>query len=359
MPEYRVGYLARGIGNSCRLPFTVYDSDETQGGWGQDNIVRVWNDFSQGEFGIILTTDDLSRRGWFANPAMYGPLAQFLGDGRSFLKYAYTPIDSVGPDGARLGIEMRQAAAGYDKVLAASEWGASVLKNSGRPDADWLPHGLHSKFCIQENPRPLLGWAEEEVWTGVVMANQSRKDWPVAFECLAVLKAQYGNKFRAWLHIDRLVAYFNIYALAADYGVADILQITTELNDDQLALRYSACDCTILPSGGEGFSFPTAESMMCGTACVVTDYAAGQELVPEDCRVRPVTHRVDTQHNCRRAVNSGYAFANAAKEQIEKKRVDPEGRSEELASMVEHLQWDKLKIPWQRWFLAGLKNGNA
>jgi glycosyltransferase involved in cell wall biosynthesis len=232
----------------------------------------------------------------------------------------------------------------------------NVLKNSGRPDADFLPHGLHSKFCIQKDPRPLLGWEEQDTWVGVVMTNQSRKDWPAAFECMAVLRKEYGNAYKCWLHIDKLIGYWNIYALATDYGVADILQITTELNDDQLAQRYSACDCTLVPSAGEGFCYPCAESMACGTACVVTDYAAGQELVDEDCRVRPVTYRLDTVHNVRRAVLSGYAFANVVKEQIEKKRVDPEGRSEELAEMVSHLDWNKLKVPWVRWFLAGLRD---
>ncbi len=286
---------------------------------------------------------------------MYGNLEAFLGDGRSFLKWGYVPVDSTSVDGVRLGIEMRQAASGYDRILAASEWGMNALKASGRADADFLPHGIHSKFHIHENPRPQLGWDNDDIWTGVCMSNQSRKDWPVAFECMAVLRQEYGNRYRSWIHIDRLVHHFNIYALASDYGLEKNLLVTTELNDDQLAQRYSACDCTFLPSGGEGFGYPIAESMACGTPCVVTDYAAGQELVPEDCRVRPVTYRIDTIHNVRRAVLSGYAFANVVKEQIEKKRTDPEGYGELMAEMVQHLSWDKLKTVWCRWFLQGLK----
>ena len=94
---------------------------------------------------------------------------------------------------------------------------------------------------------------------------------------------------------------------------------------------------------------------MCGTACIVADYAAAQELVPEECRVRPVTYRVDTMHNVRRAVLSGYGFAAAAKGQIEAKRRDWSGRSEELAEMVDHLQWDRLKTVWIKWLLQGLR----
>ncbi len=95
--------------------------------------------------------------------------------------------------------------------------------------------------------------------------------------------------------------------------------------------------------------------MACGTACVVTDYAAGQELVPEDCRVKPVTMRVDTIHNVLRAVLSGYGFASAAVNQIEKKRADPEYRGEELRSGVEHLSWDRLKHSWISWFRSGIR----
>jgi glycosyltransferase involved in cell wall biosynthesis len=197
-----------------------------------------------------MTTDDLSRRGWFANPAMYGKLARFLGEARNFQKWAYTPVDSVGPDGSTLGIEQATCAAGYDRVLAASEWGRDALVRSGRTDADFMPHGLFMPpFQPQKNPRPTLGWGAEDIRVGCLMANQSRKDWPAAFECAAVLKREYGNKFRFWCHVDLMIRYWNLYALASDYGVSDCIEVTTDLNDEQLAQRYSACDCTILPSG--------------------------------------------------------------------------------------------------------------
>ncbi len=333
----------------------MYDFDESQG-WGQNHIENAWRDFSNGENGIILTTDDLSRRGWFANPAMYGRLENFLGNGRSFRKFSYTPIDSVGPNGVSLGVEMRAAAMGYDKIMAASEWGCNVLKRSGRPDADWQPHGIDMKTFVPDlKAREKLGWNKDSVSVMSVMANQSRKDFPVAFETAALLKAHYGNRFKFYLHTDIDVRHWNIYALAADYGVQDCVEVSARMTDAELALRYSACDCTILPSAGEGFGYPIAESLACGTACIVTDYAAGQELVSEECRVKPVTMRVDTIHNVQRAVLSGYGFAAAAVNQIEKKRSDPEYRGEELRAGVEHLSWERLKHSWIRWFREGLK----
>jgi glycosyltransferase involved in cell wall biosynthesis len=167
----------------------------------------------------------------------------------------------------------------------------------------------------------------------------------------------FGNRFHFWIHTDRMIHYWNLYALAADYGLTSgDYEATFEASDAELALRYSACGCTILPSGGEGFGYPIAESMACGTACVVTDYAAGQELVREwDCCVPPKALRVDTQHNVMRAVLDSRGFAKRAIAQVELKRTDWEGRGEELRKSVEHLDWPKLKFVWQRWLREGLR----
>lgn len=349
MPEFRVGYLGRGEGTLNKFPFTMYSFHES-GGWGQDHIQGAWEDFAGADNGIILTTDDTSRRTWFADPRGMPPrLQKFLGDGRNFLKVGYFPMDSTGPNGQSFGIEGQNCIAGYDRVMAASEWGAGVLANSGRPDADWLPHGIWGdKFQIHPDPRGKIGWEDHQVILGCVMANQHRKDYPAAFECAAVLKKEYGNRFKFWLHTDAMIRYWNIYALATDYGIADCLEVTLALSDEELALRYSACDCTILPSAGEGYGYPIAESLACGTACIVTDYAAGAELVTEDCRVPPVTFRVDTGHNVRRAVISGHGFAQLAKQKIESKLHDWEYRSEELASTVQHLMWANLRPTWEK-----------
>lgn len=357
MPEFRVGVLGRGEGNRAKFPFVLYPYDERHE-WGQQILREVWWDFAGQDHGLVLTTDDPSRRVWFADPSFY-PQGQetFLGEGRQFRKVGYFPLDSVGPGGERLGIESRNALAGYDRVLVASEWGRNLVQRSGRGDADWLPHGFHGdKFHPVPEARAALVRNDAEVWLGCAMANQARKDFPVLFECAAVLKAHYGGKFRLWLHTSSLIGYWNVYALAADYGVQDCLDASAaQIPDEMLAMRYSACDCTMLPSASEGFGYPILESLACGTACIVTDYAAGQELVPEAMRVAPVAYRVDTAHNVVRAVISGYGFARAAIEQIELKRQDREFRSQELAETVSHLEWGKLRFLWERWLRECLR----
>lgn len=366
MPEFRVAVLGRGIGNRRMFPFKLYDYPEGQPHegvqWGQDYIQHVWEDFSGGENGVIFSTDDPSRRHWFSNPTGLGqPLERFLGEGRNFQKWGYFPIDSTGPNGISLPTAAVDCLSKYDRVLVASQWGANVVRSSG-VNTDWLPHGIwmdkFKEFALLDaalQATPLLPqWAYKSV-VGCVMANQSRKDYPVAFECFARLKERYGYKFLAWLHTDQMVRYWNVYALAADYGVTDCLEVTTNLNDDQLALRYSSSDCTILPSGGEGFGYPIAESLSCGTGCIVTGYGAGCELVTPHCWVDPVAYRVDTAYNSRRAVNRGRSFAELAIQQIDAKRSDWDFKSSEYRKTVEHLDWKVLQEPWMRWLREGLK----
>ena len=322
----------------------------------------AWQDFAGDQPGVIMTLDDPSRRGWFGSEELYPPaLREFLGPGRSFEKWGYFPVDSIGPmptgDGFQgaLGIESRMALGGYDRVIAASEWGRNILVNTGA-DADWIPHGIFmDKFHPVVDAKAMLGWDAGDVWVGSVMANQSRKDFPVLMEALVALKGNYGNRLKAWIHTDTLIRYWNILSLLADYNLQGVAQITMDLDDSALALRYSACDCTLLPSGGEGFGYPIAESLACGTSAIVTDYAAGQELVSAECRVRPMCFRVDTRYNVRRAVLSGYGFAAAAIQQIELKRQDWEFRSGEIRESIDHLDWMKLRFTWERWLREGLR----
>ncbi len=357
LPEFRVGVLGRGLGQHRGLPFTLYDFPESEE-WGQRIMPGAWKDFAGGEPGIIMTTDDPSRRMWFALPEATDSqlMARFVGPGRDFAKWGYFPIDSTGPDGHGLPHESRVTVQAYDRVLAASEWGRNVLRHGGRKDADWLPHGLHmDKFHpTGRAPARLIGWDESLIYIGCVMANQSRKDFPALFEAAHALKQHWGNRFRLWLHTDTMIRYWNIQALMVDYGLLDCVEVTTKATDEILALRYSACAATVLPTACEGFGYPIAESLACGTPCVVVDYAAGQELVSEAERVAALAWRIDTSHNVRRAVLSGFAFAQAIIPLAEEKMEDWEAVTERCTQRVEHLSWDSLRHLWARWFLEGI-----
>ena len=366
MPEFRVATLGRGATGRSSFPWTQYSYPEDSGGWGEDYLMRVAEDFFRGERGVVFSNWDVSRLGWLSDPRTLPALHQkaYSRMDRRWDLWGYVPVDATGPTCSAYGAEMRSCLRGYDRLIAASEWGQGVLHESGRPDAGWIPHGIWMDRFDKIgkdglNPasfvKSMLGppW-NNGITLGCNMANQARKDWPVAFECANMLKQQYGNRFLFWAHTNVEINYWNLYALIEDYGLARHIEITKDLTDNQLALRYSACDCTILPSAGEGFGYPIAESMACGTPCVVTDYAAGQEIVDRECRVPPQAMRVDTQYNLRRAVLNSVTFAATALHQIERKRSDWQGVSEQMRARVEHLGWDKLKYMWMRWLKEGL-----
>jgi glycosyltransferase involved in cell wall biosynthesis len=321
--------------------------------WGEDYLAGVAKEFFGADHGIIVSNWDITRLGWLARPRT-PELELLYGTGRNWDLWLYTPVDGEGVGGP-LGAEAQGILPGFDRVLAASEWGCQLLRNSGRLDADWLPHLVStSVFRPAEKARELItGWDSSDIILGCVMANQSRKDYPVAFDAARLLAREYGKRFKFWLHTDRMIGYWNVYALAADYGIAPM--VTIGLSDEQLALRYSACDCTILPSAGEGFGFPIAESMACGTPCVTTDYAAGQELVVEHQRVKPLAYRIDTQYNVKRAVLDPGGFVIASAFEIERKRADWGGVSAQCRERVEHLGTERLKWPWMKWFKEGLR----
>lgn len=357
MPAFRVGFLARGGVGKRGFPWTQY-CYPTYAQWGEDYIENAWRDFAGAKHGVIFSNWDPSRLLWFSQPdtlaSQYPHLAKFLGDGRSYAKWGYFPVDGVGPNGQTLSTGPNTAVMGFDRVVAASEWGKQVLVQGGRTDADWLPHGYFKEAFHIERAPVVPNWNKQDTVIGCVMANQSRKDWPVAFGTIAGLKQTYGNNLKFWAHSDTLDNYWNLRALAFDYGVGDCTEITMNLTDEELRHRYSACVCTILPSAGEGFGYPILESLACGTPCVVTGYAAGQSLVPESMRVKPITYRVDTIHNVQRAVLSSYLFVNKVIEQVDRKRTNPD-YPDMLAESVSHLEWGKLAELWKRWFKEGLE----
>ncbi len=353
MPEFRVAVLGRtpytGI-DSRHFPWKSYPFPEA-GQWGQDYILPAWKDFAGTDAGIIMTLWDLSRTLWMSRPqGMKEDIEKFLGPGRNYAKWAYVPVDATGPDEHGLPVGMVEAARGYERVCAASEWGANVVRRH-RP-SNWVPHPIHTDVFKPANTR--LIWDRDLLVLGCNMTNQARKDWPVAFETAKILRADFGNRFKFWAHTDMMIGYWNLFALATDYGVGDCIEVTLDLTDEQLAQRYSECACTILPSACEGFGFPIAESMSCGTPCVVTDYAAGQELVPDNCKVSPVAYKIETQHDVRHAVLSGWGFASRAKAQIEKRVEDWDYTAAQIRESVSHLEFTKLQHVWRRWFLEGI-----
>jgi glycosyltransferase involved in cell wall biosynthesis len=234
----------------------------------------------------------------------------------------------------------------------ASKWAWMLAQNrsqeNGYKDLDWIPHGLNlDTFKPVDRTYARSGWGvgEKELVLGCVMANQERKYWPVVLEALARLDA------RLWIHTDTLVplpgkGYWNIGALAVEYGVGSrILYEDRELSDKELAMRYSACDATVVVSGGEGFCYPVAESMACGTPAVTGSYGAQAEIAA--IAIHPAAYRITTQHNVRWAVYKPEDLVEGIRAALAVNR-------NQCRESVGHLDWRKIGIVWQKWFRKGI-----
>jgi hypothetical protein len=351
MPEFEVGYLGRGAFGSSRFPWTQYAfgaSDQ----WGEAFIERAWNNLSKGRKGIILTIWDASRLLWFADGKSTG-LEAFLNSGQ-FEKWGYFMADAAGVSPNTLPLEQAHVVSQYDRAVFASRWAynlAAAWESMRPPDMDWIPHPINRETFHprgRDEIRSAWGVDDETILVGCVMANQQRKSWPVVIEAFSLLAQEYAGKARLWVHTDKPLAYWNLPALAVEYGVSGLYAMESRgLTDHELAMRYSACDVTLVISGGEGFCYPVAESLSCGAPCVVGSYGAADELSP--WRVEPVATAIETSHNVRRAIYSGSDVCKGLMAALAY-----ENALEQSVALVQHLNHKQLGLVWQKWLRKGL-----
>src|SRR5215471_8461306 len=305
LPQFRIGVMGRGAGwlASRQLPFAQYVFDMTHQ-WGEEHIEQVWDDFAGSREGIVMTIWDLSRLHWFSRPRMNGRLQEFL-ESKKFRKWAYVPVDSYGVGGKLTGLSA-DTLLGFDRVLAYGMFGKDVLEYTLQREVDWIPHGYSAKLFSKREKAPgraMLGVKEDEQLIGCVMTNQSRKDWGTCFSTWARVKKP-GRKF--WAHVDTAERYWNLNALAMDFGLNNgeiILTANGDRSSEMMSYLYSACDMTMLPSLGEGFGYPIVESLACGVPVIHTHYGGESELIPEEnWLVGAEVQRLDGLWNCVRPV---------------------------------------------------------
>lgn len=352
MEEFRVGFLGKGGVPSIKLPFMQYNFPEVDQ-WGEGWLKDVWDNFAQGEQGVLMTIWDPSRVTWISDPR--APELQWLRE-PPFRKWGYFPIDHEGP-GGRLSVLEADGLSGYDRVLAYGMFGAGVISRTLnlRSACDWIPHGINMDTFQPRDPEGVklgMGLGENMMVLGVVMTNQIRKNWALAFEIISLLKKRLPP-FKVWCKTDSIDRHWDLRALAVDFGVEDVVMVDlTTLSDKQMSYMYSACDLTFLPSLGEGFGYPIVESLACGVPCVHGNYAGGAELMPLEAGwlVEYKGHRYDTRYNCLRPVYEAEDWAMVVEGVLEQKV-----EKEKCRAMVEHLNWPNLHTVWERWFREGVK----
>lgn len=361
MPEFKVGVLGRmGVGRS-HYPWTSYSFPATAQ-WGEEYLQDAFEDLSRGQRGIIFSCWDASRLLWLADPVgMPEKLQAFLASG-AVERWGLFMADSEGVIPGKLPLTAAHVMSKFNRILVASKWAYGVTKNTlpDHPDVDWLPHPIHTDTFTPKDrmsARGHWGLKEKDILIGCVQANQARKSWPVVFEAISKMRSTTAGRPYLWCHTDTVSpvpgrGYWNLQALAYEYGISDhVILETARLSDSQMAERYSACDATVLISGGEGFGFPIPESLSCGVPCVSGKYAAGGDLCSHG--VQPTSYRIETMNNVKWANYDADNVAEALEIAVDQVR-SGDWTQEWGRDQTAHLAGNKIGRLYNLWFREGL-----
>jgi glycosyltransferase involved in cell wall biosynthesis len=360
MPEFRVGTVGYGGSGDRNLPFPQYYAvcDD----WVPLDLPNIWDNFCGGEKGILLTIWDMARLGWLGQlecPEMQCRISPWLRQAKMD-KWSYCPIDAEGPNG-KLSFPLKQTMLGFDRVLLYSKWSQEIVERSGVANTQAIPHGIDTEVFYPRNHQDarlqfgfrVIGkpWhiKPDEYLIGVVATNQPRKDWHLAIQTAAILRDKHHFNVWLWLHTDALERYWSIPTLLYDYGFIgasrDTVFVTTgDLSDEQMTWGYSACDVTLAPGRGEGFGFPLAESLACGTPVIHGAYGGALDWMPSRflVPVRGWTH--EGLYADKRPV---YHAEDLAQTAINADRSD--------AKLPPCLEWKTLWAEFEKWFRKGLQ----
>lgn len=331
---------------------------------GEDRITPdlpgIWYDFAGERKGILLSILNPGWVSWLADPKKLPPsgLRAFL-ENAPFEKWIYAPIDAAGPDG-KLPEKIREILGGFDRILFYTRWSASLYFAAHGVDELYLPHGIDTSVFY---PRDAQEVRKNFVHTvsgrhskpvpddmriiGIVATNTARKDWGLGLEvCADLLKR--GVNIGVWAHTDYFQKYWDLVELANSLGLARRVIFTNgNLSDETMAIAYSGCDVTLAIGSGEGFGYPIAESLACGTGVVHGDYGGGVEMVPKIFLVDPAAYRIDGGPHCfRRPVfrDAEWAF-----------RVQCVFTYKQPLSMLDgSYSWDNLWPRWKKWLEEGV-----
>src|SRR5262249_49649540 len=72
-----------------------------------------------------------------------------------------------------------------------------------------------------------------------------------------------------------------IRALQAKPNAPDIVYLTDDMTEAEIASLYAACDCLVHPYRGEGYGLPIAEAMACGKPTILTNYGAALDFADD------------------------------------------------------------------------------
>ena len=367
----RIATLGYGGPGSRRFKFMQYHI-EGMNDWVIPNLPDAWEDWAGNEAGVILFIWDASRLGWFSRPNVMcddPDLKLFLTNAK-IERWIYSPVDALGPRG-NLTYPLVQALLGFDRILAYGEFGEGIIRQSlgeefsQERDLTSIPHGINPEIFYPRNREAsrksffsITGAAlmhsqskivlDDEPLIGTVATNQKRKDWGLwAKSCFRFLERH--PKARFWIHTDTLERDWSIPALIIDFGLTDRTVISLGfLTNDEMAQAYSACDLTLGIGAGEGFGYPIAESLFCGTPVIHGNYAGAVDFLQNESLINPTELHLEGAYSCERPTFNPKDWADRM-DYLLGKDVNPPSQ----------LDWNYVWPRFETWFRKGLAKLNS
>src|SRR5512146_3194614 len=261
LPEFQVGTVRYGGSGDRNLPFPQYYANVQD--WIPLDLPNIWDNFTDGEAGILLCIWDAARLGWlgqYDNPELTCRISDWYRKMRAkklIKTWIYAPVDAAGPNG-KLAYPLKQTLLGFDRVLMYSKWANGIVRESGIDNTEYLPHGIDANVWSPRKRDAVRNRLKltDEMFLGIVATNQYRKDWTLGIRTAAHLRDQLGKKIALWLHTDAIERYWSLSTLLKDYGFigskTPVMVTTGDLSDNDMAEMYSALDVLLGVGRGEG-----------------------------------------------------------------------------------------------------------
>lgn len=221
-----------------------------------------------------------------------------------------TTIPNFFPPGLRwrLDVQMLKSARGgfrtADGLICISGWTASVLSEWAQIDPERISvvnNIVHESFAPVADAEATLAAAGFMLPPGPRMLTVGTTGWTKNLTLAIRAMAAPGMTGMQYVRVGPKLPP-DMAALAANIGVADRITELPYVPEALLPAVYSACDVLVQPSMVEGFGYPVAEAMACGTPVVCSDGGALPEVAGDAALIVPL-------HSPPHLADEGRAFA--------------------------------------------------